>query len=151
MECKGEPMSNKPTIKTRLDPLVEIRENDEKTARIKLAAAMREKQATEEMVQESAEKMAADHRSQGEVAQWIVNDTAHMRARLDHESAEEQMNQADESLEQARTEHEQAYQKARVLRRVADSQRQRQIDANRRKERQALDEIAILRFRTAQP
>ena len=144
-------MSKKPAVKTRLDPLVEIRENDEKTARIKLAEAMREREATQQMLMDSEERMSQDHREQGEVAKWIVSDAAHMRARLDHETVEEQMSQADQSLEQARTEHEKAYQKARVLRRVADSQRQRQIDANRRKERQALDELAILRFRTVQP
>ncbi len=143
-------MSQNSQIKTRLDPLVRIRDHDEKTAREKLAHAIRERAASEAQVNEAVAKVDEDDRGQGEVAQWIVSDVANLRARLDHVKAEDKLLKANDSLDDARSEHEAAFQRARVLQRVADGQRQRQKDLLDKRDRQALDEIALMRFRTAQ-
>jgi flagellar export protein FliJ len=138
-----------PEVKTRLDPLVRVREYHEKTARQKLAHALKEREASEEEVLGAAEKMDVDTRGQGEVAEWIVSDVAHFRARIDHVAAQEKLSSANETVEDARSEHEKAFQRARLLRRVADNQRQRQIDEVKKKERQVFDEMALMRFRSA--
>jgi flagellar export protein FliJ len=143
-------MSQNKKIKTRLDPLVRIREHDEKMAREKLAQAIRERAASEAEVQDAGMKVDEENRGQGEVAQWIVSDVANLRARIDHVKAEEKLVQANDSLDDARSEHEAAFQRARVLQRVADGQRKRQKDLIDKRDRQALDEIALMRFRVAQ-
>ena len=132
--------------KTRLDPVVRMRERGESSALESLARARRSLDRTRDRLRAMNDRATADERGAGEAAMWATEEAAHARAVHEVRGVERELAQAHGAERAARLAYERAWKDAEATRRLRDKLRQDlALDAERREQR-ALDELATQGF-----
>jgi len=132
-------------MRTRFDPLVELRAAQEEEARRALAAAIR---AADGVRARLAVLRAAEENGPAvaEAALWELHAAARLRRRAAIEAAEAELARAERVVAEARTKLEAAHRAAESLRRAAAHRREAaRVEAVRR-ERREEDAVATVLF-----
>lgn len=132
--------------KTRLDPVVRLREQDEDEARRALAAQLQQLRALRDAEARAHAATRLDGRQSAAAAQWDLVDQAHVRALAAAEQARAEVRAAEERERQVRAAHHQAHARAEAVRRVAEARREELRTEWSRREARALDDIAVAAF-----
>lgn len=136
------------TPKTRLDPLVRIRERSEEGALDNLANAQRSLGRARERLASVRALAARDARGPGAAALWATEEAAHARVLHAIHHAEREVAQARGSEHAARAAYERAWREAEASRRL----REKKITAIRmdheRREQWVVDDLATVAFNT---
>lgn len=132
--------------KTRLDPLVRMRERGEDHALESLARAQQALSRTRDRLRAMNERAAADGRGAGEAAMWAVEESAHARAMQDARAVERELAQAHGAERAARAAYERAWRDAEATRRLREKLRQDLLQDAQKREQRALDELATQGF-----
>ncbi len=134
------------TPKTRLDPLVRIRERSEEGALDNLANAQRSLGRARERLASVRALATRDLRSPGAAALWATEEAAHARVLHAVRGAEREVAQARGSEHAARVAYERAWRDAEASRRLREKARRAIVHEAERREQHALDELATLAF-----
>lgn len=132
--------------KTRLDPVVGIRERVAEAMERELAAAQREALRKEEELQVSRTRAAKDHRKSGDAAEWQLVEAGHTRALQIIRVNEQQVRTQATVVEKVRAKTRSAQLALEVVKRAADRKRTEQVQARAKQDAKQLDQIATLMF-----
>jgi flagellar export protein FliJ len=136
--------SVKPAV--RLDVVVKLREREEDRARRELAEAQRQADQALRALSDVQQRLHAGPRERGSAAEWLLADTAAVRAREDIKRAEVVVRTADQKLGVSRKSYAGVHARVEVMRKVADSRRGEIVAEAEASERKAQDENARLLF-----
>lgn len=134
------------TPKTRLDPLVRMREHREDTALDALARAQRSLGAAHEKLREARQLASADDRAGGDSSLWVTEELAHSRVIHEVRGAERELMKATGGEHAARAAYERAWRDAEASRRLREKARRAIVHEAERREQKALDDVATLVF-----
>lgn len=134
------------TPKTRLDPVVRIRERHEETALDALARAQRSVGVAHERLREARALASADPRTEGDSSMWVTEELAHSRVVHEMRGAERELLKATGGEHAARVAYERAWREAEASRRLQEKARRAIAHEAERREQRALDEVATLAF-----
>jgi flagellar export protein FliJ len=132
--------------KTRLDSVVDVRERDEDKAMRELGRAQTALKAAQQRSEEARRRAMSDHRARHDVAHWEMMEVAHHRALSDARRAEREVEVLNQSTTKVREQYVVAYQRAEVVRRVADARRTEAQRESDRAETKELDEVGGILF-----
>jgi flagellar export protein FliJ len=137
-------------MQTRLDVVVKLRERDEEQALERVAEAQRKVVAAWEKVRVLEAQMEREDRIACDAESWALVDAAHARALLEARKAKREAERMQADAEKVRQLYAEAYQRAEVVRRLAETRRQEMKRDIARNEDKAMDEAAsMLWFRQA--
>jgi flagellar export protein FliJ len=136
--------SVKPAV--RLDVVVKLREREEDRARRELAEAQRQSDQALRTLTDLQQRQYTGPRERGSAAEWLLADTAAVRAREDVRRAEVVVRSADQKLGATRKSYVGVRARVEVMRKVADSRRDELVAEADASERKAQDENARLLF-----
>ncbi len=132
--------------KTRLDRLVTVRERSEESALQNLAHAQTSLERATSRLAGLRQTARADGRVAGSAEEWVVEETAHVRALQAVRAAEGDMAQALRKEQQARAGYAAAHRSAEAARRVQEKKRAELVELHEKRDQRALDELATLAF-----
>ena len=129
--------------KTRLDPVVRLKEQREELALRGLADAARALTAAEEQLRRSRDTAAADCRKSGPApaSEWLLTELAHTRALADVRQAELAVKAANDVSLTSRTDYTAAHSNAEALRKVQALRVEEVLQQRASTERRELDEF----------
>lgn len=136
--------SVKPAV--RLDVVVRLRERDEDRARRELAEAQRQAELAASALSDMKRRSSVVPRERGTAAEWLLADTAAVRAREDVRRAEVVVRTADQKLGASRKSYAGVHARVEVMRKVADARRGELVAEADASERKAQDENARLLY-----
>lgn len=128
-------------MKTRLDPVLGLREKEEEAAAIALAAAAAKVQEALEALERAQLDARRNALESGSAADWDLRELAQERALARLEQARADHAAAVEAMEEARRALELAHQRTEAVRRVAEARRAEARAEADRKERKEMDEL----------
>lgn len=134
------------TPKTRLDPLVRVREHREDSALDALARAQQHLGAAHAKLRAARAQASADHRGSGDSSLWAMEEMAHARVVSEVRGAERELQRATGGEHAARLAYERAWRDAEASRRLREKARRAIVHEAERREQHALDELATLAF-----
>jgi flagellar export protein FliJ len=134
------------TPKTRLDPLVRMRERHEESALEGLARAQRSLGLAHERLRSARAQASADQRGSGDSSMWAAEEAAHARVVHEVRGAEHEVQKATGGEHAARTAYERAWRDAEASRRLREKARRAIVHEAERREQKALDDLATLVF-----
>jgi flagellar export protein FliJ len=134
----------KPAV--RLDVVVKLRERDEERARRELAEAQQHAQSAASALDEVQRRSRTGERTRGTAADWLLADTAAVRAREDIRRAELVVRTADQKLGASRQRYAGVHARVEVMRKVADARRGDIVAEAEAVERKSEDESARLLY-----
>jgi flagellar export protein FliJ len=134
----------KPAV--RLDTVVKLKERDEDRARRELADAQSTAAAAARALSEAQTRARGEGRQRGTAAEWLLADSAHVRALQEVRKAETVVRAADEKVGASRLRFVGARNTAEAMRRVADARRAEVVREAESLERKQLDEVSMLLF-----
>lgn len=134
------------TPKTRLDPLVRVRERHEDHALDDLARAQRTLGLAHERLRSARAQASADHRSSGDSSLWATEELAHARVVHEVRTSERELQKATGGEHAARIAYERAWREAEASRKLREKARRAIVHESERREQHALDELATLGF-----
>lgn len=132
--------------KTRLDPLVKLRERSEERALRDLARARSTLGRATERLDGLREEAKADDRGRGAAELWALEESAHVRRLQAVRAAEGDLAQAVKGERAARAGYATAHRGAEAARRVQEKKRTQIVEDREKRAQKALDELATLRF-----
>lgn len=132
------------TLRTRLDPVVKLREREEKSSREHLARATAEAQSAFARVTQTQASVNRDERRSADVAEWAMLDAAHCQARTELHRAQAKLESATVNVGAARAAHTTAHSRAEAVRRAAEARRAEHQQEQARAESRELDEVGSL-------
>lgn len=132
--------------KTRLDPVVRLREREEQQARLRLAEAIRKTADAKQRLLDARLRYAEGLRTTALAAIWVVADDARGRALREVQRCEGDVTRAAAEEERVRAEFVAAHRAAEAVRRVRDARREEYRAEVARRERIEFDELAGLGF-----
>ena len=132
--------------KTRLDPVVQMRERGEESALQGLARAQQAIARARDRLRAMNDRAAADERAAGEAAMWAAEESAHTRALQEARAVERELAQAHGAERAARAAYERAWRDAEATRRLREKIRQDLAHDAEKREQRALDELATQGF-----
>jgi len=136
--------------KTRLDRLVTVRERSEERALETLAHAQTTVTGASQRLAGARQRSRADGRATGAAELWVLEEIAHLRTLQLVQRAEGDLAQALRKEQTAKAGYSAAHKNAEVVRRAQDKKRVEITDERDRRERQAFDELATMRFNNRQ-
>lgn len=128
-------------MKTRLDPVLRLREKEEEAAAIALAGAAAKVKEALEAVERATLEARRNALESGSAADWDLRELAQQRALERLERAKADHAAALTAEEEARRSLEVAHQRTEAVRRVADARRAEARAEADRKERKEMDEL----------
>jgi flagellar export protein FliJ len=135
--------------KTRLDPVVKLRERDEKEARLRLAEGIRETAVARQRLEEARLRLAAAAPpGAGPAALYAAAEAARTRALREVQRCAGEVDRAVAREEQLRTAYLAAHRAAEALRRVREARREELATEEARRERRMFDELAARTVKT---
>jgi flagellar export protein FliJ len=135
--------------KTRLDPVVDMRERAAEAVERELAAARREAQKREQELAAAKARAAVDQRQSGDAAEWQLVEAGHARSLQMVRTTEQQLRAQATVVEKTRVKAQSANMALEVVRRAADRKRAEAIQTRAKADAKQLDAIATLLY-TAQ-
>jgi hypothetical protein len=126
--------------------VVKLKERDEDRARKDLATAQTAALAATAALSVARDTAHREERKRGSAAEWLLADSANLRALADVRRAETAARAADEKLGQSRQRYVGARANAEAMRRAADARRSEVVLEAEKAERKAMDEAAVLLF-----
>src|SRR5512147_1898 len=108
------------TPKTRLDPLVRVREHREDNALDALARAQQHLGAAHAKLRAARAQASADHRGSGDSSLWAMEELAHARVVSEVRGAERELQRATGGEHAARLAYERAWREAEASRRLRE-------------------------------
>jgi flagellar export protein FliJ len=135
-----------PPPKTRLDPLVKLKERAEERARRNLAKASQDLALIQSKLDQLRQLAAKDSQVSGSAADWELRDVAHARALSDIRKAEEGVAAAARREQTAREAYGAAYRELDAIRRAAEARRSELMLELETRERKELDELGQSAF-----
>jgi flagellar export protein FliJ len=135
--------------KTRLDPVVKLRERDEREARLRLAEGIRETAAARQRLHDARLRLAAAAPpGAGPAALYAAAEAARARALREVQRWAGEVDRAVAREEQLRKAYLAAHRAAEALRRVREARREEWVAEEARRERRRFDELAARTVRT---
>jgi flagellar export protein FliJ len=135
--------------RTRLDPVVKLREQNEELRRRELADAGRKLKTAEEQLEESRARAHSDQRRTASASDWQLAELAHGRALMEVRTAEQAVQSAAEESSASRERYATARSKAEAVRRVAALRVEEILAGREAVERRELDEVGTMRAASA--
>jgi flagellar biosynthesis chaperone FliJ len=132
--------------KTRLDPVVDLRERAATAVERELAAAQREALRKDEELAQSRVRAAKDHRASGDAAEWQLVEAGHARSLLTVKAKEQQVRAHAVVVEKVRVKAQSAQTALEVVKRAAGRKRTEAVQAREKQDAKQLDAIATLLF-----
>jgi flagellar biosynthesis chaperone FliJ len=132
--------------KTRLDPVVDLRERAANVVERELAAARREAIRKDEELAQSRVRAAKDHRASGDAAEWQLVEAGHARSLQVVRVKEQQVRAHAVVVEKVRVKAQSAQMALEVVKRAADRKRTEAIQARAKQDAKQLDAIATLLY-----
>ena len=132
--------------KTRLDPVVDLRERAATAVERELAAARREALRKEEELALSRLRAAKDHRASGDAAEWQLVEAGHARSLQLVRVKEQQVRAHAVVVEKVRVKAQSAQMALEVVKRAADRKRTEAVQAREKQDARQLDQIATLLY-----
>lgn len=132
--------------KTRLDPVVDLRERAATAVERELAAARREALRREEELALSRLRAAKDHRASGDAAEWQLVEAGHARSLQLVRVKEQQVRAHAVVVEKVRVKAQSAQMALEVVKRAADRKRTEAVQAREKQDARQLDQIATLLY-----
>jgi flagellar export protein FliJ len=132
--------------KTRLDPVVDIRERAAEAVERELAAAQREARRKEQDLAAARERASKDQRRPGDAAEWQLVEAGHARSLQLVRAKELQVSAHATVVEKVRVKAQSAQMALEVVRRAADRKRAELVLARDKSEAKQLDAIATLLY-----
>lgn len=134
-------------LKTRLDPVVKLRERAEDECAIELARASEMTRQARDKLALIDDRLRRENRRQGDAADWELAEAATARALKERKVAEAELKKAEGAEAAARVAYAQAHKKAEAVRRVAEARRKAILKEAEVAERKLMDEVAARRPR----
>jgi hypothetical protein len=132
--------------KTRLDPVVDLRERAATAVERELAAAQREALRKDEELALSRVRAANDHRASGDAAEWQLVEAGHARSLQLVRVKEQQVRAHAVVVEKVRVKAQSAQMALEVVKRAADRKRVEAVQAREKQDAKQLDQIATLLY-----
>ena len=132
--------------KTRLDPVIDLRERAASAVERELSAARREALRKEDDLASSRVRAATDHRKPGDAAEWQLVEAGHARSLQTVRVKEQQVRAHALVVEKVRVKVESAQMALEVVRRAAGRKRTESALAREKQDARQLDQIATLLF-----
>src|SRR5687768_6269367 len=113
--------------RTRLDPVIRLEEHREERSLQALAAANRQLQEAQKLLEHARTQAKEDHRQAGPAGLWELVDSAHVHARRALNDAEKHADSAQNVQGTSRQAYLNAYTRAEAIRRVATTRREEKL------------------------
>jgi flagellar export protein FliJ len=132
--------------KTRLDPVVDLRERASDAVERELTSARAEAERREQDLLAAKARCAVDQRRASDAAEWQMIEAGHARSLQLVRAKEQSVKQQTSVVEKVRQKATQARIALEAVKRAADRKRTEQIQFRERSEARQLDAIATLLY-----
>jgi flagellar biosynthesis chaperone FliJ len=136
--------------KTRLDPVVRLREQQEQLSLRALADCTRRLESAENHLRDRRANASSDQRGTAPASHWLLTELSHTRALSDVRQAENAVKLATEASSASRESYATAHSSAEAMRKITALRVGEILQLQEVKERREMDELSILRRRSAE-